>query len=60
MDDFIGGGGYNSGRQTQDQANAKKWMKIVGIILFRVYEEISRMKFVMKCSLTYLRQAVLH
>lgn len=33
MDDFIGGGGYNSGRQTQDQANAKKWMKIVGIIL---------------------------
>ena len=32
MDDFIGGGGYNSGRQTQDQANAKNYTHIVGII----------------------------
>lgn len=32
MDDFIGSGGYNS-KPTKDQVNAKKWMKIIGIIL---------------------------
>lgn len=32
MDDFIGGGGYNN-KPTQEQINAKKWMKIIGIIL---------------------------
>ena len=32
MDDFIGSGGYNS-KPNQDQVNAKKWMKIIGIIL---------------------------
>ncbi len=32
MDDFIGNGGYNN-RPTQDQVNAKKWMKIIGTIL---------------------------
>lgn len=32
MNDFIGGGGYNN-KPTQEQINAKKWMKIIGIIL---------------------------
>lgn len=33
MDDFIGSGGYNSNRPTKEQVNAKKWMKIIGVIL---------------------------
>lgn len=32
MNDFIGNGGYNN-KPTQEQINAKKWMKIIGIIL---------------------------
>ncbi len=31
MDDFIGGNSY---KQTESQLKAKKWMKIIGIILF--------------------------
>ena len=30
MDDFIGGNDY---KQTEEQASAKKWMKIIGVIL---------------------------
>ena len=33
MDDFIGSGGYNSNKPTQEQVNAKKWMKVIGVIL---------------------------
>lgn len=33
MDDFIGSGGYNSNKNSKEQANTKKMMKIIGVIL---------------------------
>lgn len=36
MDDFIGSGGYNSNRKSED-VNTKKWMKIIGVILVLLF-----------------------
>lgn len=33
MNDFIGSGGYNNNEPTQQQINAKKWMKIITVII---------------------------
>ena len=36
-DDFIGGQNYN---QTEEQLKAKKWMKLIGIILILLLEHL--------------------
>lgn len=36
MDDFIGSGGYNNNRKSED-VNAKKWMKIIGVVLVLLF-----------------------